>query len=175
MITIYPASFGSFTLAELNTAVSDADLARTDAANTFTGIQAFSTPIAATSVSTMTATVGGGVPTPPNNTTTFLRGDGTFAIPPSGSSATTGSTTVNFGTGKTDVSISVADATIGAAQLVQARIFPKATATNTVDDHWVEDLEVLAGNVSAGVGFSIYAKCNTGRAHGTFTVAYAYL
>lgn len=27
----------------------------------------------------MTATVGGAVPTPPNNTTTFLRGDGTFA------------------------------------------------------------------------------------------------
>lgn len=33
---------------------------------------------------TMTATVGGLVPTPPNNTTTFLRGDGTFAAPPSG-------------------------------------------------------------------------------------------
>ena len=33
---------------------------------------------------TMTATVGGAVPTPPNNTTTFLRGDGTFAEPPSG-------------------------------------------------------------------------------------------
>lgn len=32
----------------------------------------------------MTATVGGAVPTPPNNTTTFLRGDGTFATPPSG-------------------------------------------------------------------------------------------
>jgi len=31
--------------------------------------------------STMTATVGGLVPTPPNNTTTFLRGDGTFAAP----------------------------------------------------------------------------------------------
>ena len=29
----------------------------------------------------MTATVGGAVPTPPNNTTTFLRGDGTFAAP----------------------------------------------------------------------------------------------
>lgn len=174
MITIYPASLGSFTLAELNTAVSDADLARTDAANTFTGIQTFSTPIAATSVATMTATVGGGVPTPPNNTTTFLRGDGTFAAP-SGSGATTGSTTVDFSTGLTDVSVAVADATIGAAQLVQARIFPKATATNTIDDHWVDDLSVLAGNVSAGVGFSIYAKCNTGRAHGAFTVAYAYL
>jgi hypothetical protein len=32
----------------------------------------------------MTATVGGAVPTPPNNTTTFLRGDGTFATPSTG-------------------------------------------------------------------------------------------
>jgi hypothetical protein len=62
-----------------------ATIARTDAANTFTGVQTFSTPIAATSVATMTATVGGGVPTPPNNTTTFLRGDGTFAAPAAGS------------------------------------------------------------------------------------------
>lgn len=31
----------------------------------------------------MTATVGGAVPTPPNNITTFLRGDGTFASPAS--------------------------------------------------------------------------------------------
>jgi len=33
----------------------------------------------------MSATVGGAVPTPPNNTTTFLRGDGTFAAPAGGS------------------------------------------------------------------------------------------
>jgi hypothetical protein len=33
----------------------------------------------------MTATIGGAVPTPPNNTTTFLRGDGTFATPSGGS------------------------------------------------------------------------------------------
>jgi hypothetical protein len=32
----------------------------------------------------MTSTVGGAVPTPPNNTTTFLRGDGTFAAPAGG-------------------------------------------------------------------------------------------
>ncbi len=63
---------------------TSATIARTDAANTFTGVQTFSTPIAVGSVATMTATVGGGVPTPPNNTTTFLRGDGTFAAPTGG-------------------------------------------------------------------------------------------
>lgn len=38
---------------------------------------------------TMTATVGGAVPTPPNNTTTFLRGDGTFAAPAGGGGVAT--------------------------------------------------------------------------------------
>ncbi len=42
----------------------------------------------------MSATVGGAVPTPPNNTTTFLRGDGTFAVPPTGTTLSGGS--VNY-------------------------------------------------------------------------------
>lgn len=45
---------------------------------------------------TMTATVGGAVPTPPNNTTTFLRGDGTFAAPAAGTvTHTAGALTAN--------------------------------------------------------------------------------
>lgn len=70
-----------------------ATLARTDAGQTFTGVQVFSTPIAATSVATMTATVGGGVPTPPNNTTSFLRGDGTWAVPAGGGGSPGGADT----------------------------------------------------------------------------------
>ena len=78
----WPTAARTITLPDANFTV-----ARIDAANTFTGIQTFSTPIAAWSVATMTATVWGWVPTPPNNTTTFLRGDGTFATP-SGCSST---------------------------------------------------------------------------------------
>jgi hypothetical protein len=50
----------------------------------------------------MTATVGGLVPTPPNNTTTFLRGDGTFAAPSAQGItlgtpvASTGGTSIDF-------------------------------------------------------------------------------
>jgi hypothetical protein len=53
-----------------------------------TGILKNTTTTGAPSIATgadlpvMTATVGGAVPTPPNNTTTFLRGDGTFNTPP---------------------------------------------------------------------------------------------
>lgn len=48
-------------------------------------------------VSTMTSTVGGAVPTPPNNTTTFLRGDGTFATPSSSGTVSTVSVTSTNG------------------------------------------------------------------------------
>lgn len=76
---------------------TSATIARTDAAQTFTGVQTFSTPIAATSLATMTATVGGAVPTPPNNTTTFLRGDGTFAVPAGGGDMVLASVQTNTG------------------------------------------------------------------------------
>jgi len=88
--------------------------------------------------------------------------------------STQGTTTVNFGSGATDVKVSVSAPTITGTQLVDAWVMPTATASNTVDDQWVEALEVKAGNVQAGVGFDIYAKCTTGRAHGTHTVAYVF-
>lgn len=88
--------------------------------------------------------------------------------------ATQGSTTVDFGTGKTDVSVAVASAGITALQLVEAWVAPAVTASNTVDNHWVEDLHVVAGSVVAGVGFTIYASCKTLRAHGIYNIAWVF-
>lgn len=85
-----------------------------------------------------------------------------------------GTTTVDFGTGTTDVSVAVAAPTITGGQLVEAWIFPATTASNTVDNHWVDDLKVVAGDVNAGVGFTIYAKCNTGLAHGIFNIGWVF-
>lgn len=85
-----------------------------------------------------------------------------------------GTTTIDFGSGKTDASVAVSAGSITGSQLVEAWVFPSATATNTADDHWVEDLKVVAGNVQAGVGFTIYAKCNTELAHGVFTIGWVY-
>jgi hypothetical protein len=86
----------------------------------------------------------------------------------------TGTTTVNFGSGSTDTTATVSAPGISGTSMVEAWIFPSATATNTVDNHWFDDLTVIAGNIQSGTGFTIYAKCNTGKAHGTFTIGWVH-
>jgi hypothetical protein len=85
----------------------------------------------------------------------------------------TGTTTVDFGTGKTDVSVAVSLPSIAGGQLVEAWLLPAVTATNEIDNHLIEDLTVIAHSVNAGVGFTVYVKCNTGLAHGIYNIAYA--
>jgi hypothetical protein len=154
-------ALGSFTLAQLNTATSDADIARTDAANTFTGIQTFSTPIATTSVATMTATVGGGVPTPPNNTTTFLRGDGTFAVPPGGSgSFAVTETEVDFGTTPvTDKTFTVTDASItGTSKIMVTESGSIGTGRVASGDSLWDTISYSC--VPAAGSFTLYARAS---------------
>lgn len=86
----------------------------------------------------------------------------------------TGTATLNFGVASTDTSVAVASAGITGGSLVEAWILPAATATNTADNHWVENLQVVAGNIQAGVGFTIYGKCTQGLAHGAYSVGWVY-
>ena len=83
----------------------------------------------------MTSTLGGAVPTPPNNTTTFLRGDGTFATP-SGSGTTSNALTI--GTHLTGSSFNGASA---------VTIATDAASANTVGTIVARD---GSGNFSAG-------------------------
>ena len=86
-----------------------------------------------------------------------------------------GTTTIDFGTGKTDTSVNViGQSSITGSNLVEAWVFPATTASNTSDNHWIEDLEIMAGNVIAGTGFTIYAKCNTLKAHGIYNIAWVW-
>jgi len=85
----------------------------------------------------------------------------------------TGTATVDFGTGKTDALVEVSVPTI-AAERIEAWIVPATTASNTPDNHWVEDLTVVAGPAVAGVGFTIYAKCRTCLAHGLYNIGWVY-
>jgi hypothetical protein len=73
--------------------------------------------------------------------------------------ASTGTTTLDFGAfpGKSDTSTAVTgQASIVAGSLVEAWIRPVATADHTADEHMVETLKVVAGNIVAGTGFTIY-------------------
>lgn len=71
-----------------------------------------------------------------------------------------GTATIDFGAfpGKSDASVDIIGQTgITAGSLVEAWIFPAATADHSVDEHLAETLKVVAGNIVAGTGFTIYA------------------
>lgn len=71
-----------------------------------------------------------------------------------------GTTTIDFGAfpGSSDTSVAITgQASILAGSLVEAFLFPAATADHTADEHVVETIRVMAGNVVAGTGFTIYA------------------
>ena len=71
-----------------------------------------------------------------------------------------GTTTVNFGAfpGSSDTSIAVTGQTgILTGSLIEAWILPATTADHSADEHVFDTLNVIAGNISAGVGFTIYA------------------
>jgi hypothetical protein len=73
--------------------------------------------------------------------------------------AATGTASLDFGVfpGTSHTSLTVTGQVgITAGSLVEAWIFPAATADHTADEHVVESIKVMAGNVVAGTGFTIY-------------------
>ena len=70
-----------------------------------------------------------------------------------------GTATLDFGAfpGASDASVTVTGQSgILAGSLVEAWIVPVATAEHTADEHLLETLHVVAGNIVAGTGFTIY-------------------
>lgn len=80
--------------------------------------------------------------------------------------------------GKSDASIAITgQTTILAGSLAEAWLVPVATADHTADEHLVEELEVYAGNIVAGTGFTIYGICRGKgdvRIYGTWSVAWVW-
>lgn len=102
-----------------------------------------------------------------------------------------GTTTVNFGAfpGATDATTVITGQTgILATSVVQAFLIAKDSADHSADEHTVESLRVMAGNIVAGTGFTIYATQvdsipaansradsptgNSPRIHGTWNVGW---
>lgn len=74
--------------------------------------------------------------------------------------AASGVATIDFGSfpGKSDASVDVTgQAAIVSGSLVEAWIRPVDTSDHSADEHMLETLKVFAGNIVAGVGFTIYA------------------
>jgi len=85
----------------------------------------------------------------------------------------TGTGTINFGSRSVDASVAVSAPTVTGASLVEAWIFPADTASNFIDNHWFDDIHLVAGRVVNGVGFTVYGTCKTGLAHGIFNFGWA--
>jgi hypothetical protein len=97
-----------------------------------------------------------------------------------------GTTTVNFGAfpGSTDASVTVTgQAGITGGSLVEAWLYPVATADHSVDEHLVETIKVVAHSVVAGTGFTITARTDlqeldprgtAGRLYGLWSVGWVW-
>lgn len=90
-----------------------------------------------------------------------------------------GTATLDFGTlpGSTDATVSVTGQTnITTTSSVEAYIAPATTADHSVDEHWVEQIKVMAGNIVAGTGFTVYGRTedNT-RLYGAWNIGWVWV
>lgn len=91
----------------------------------------------------------------------------------------TGTATLDFGAfpGACEASVDVTgQAAIVAGSLVEAWIRPVATADHSADEHRLEQLQIMAGNIVDATGFTIYGLCTArARLYGTWTIAWAWV
>jgi hypothetical protein len=92
------------------------------------------------------------------SSSTYLRGDQTWASIPGAS----GQTTVDFGAfpGSSDASVDITGQTgfDAASNVAQAWLLGVDTDDHTADEHRVETISVAVGALSTGAGFTIYAQ-----------------
>jgi len=92
----------------------------------------------------------------------------------------TGNATLDFGAfpGSSDTSVAVTGQTgITTSSFVEAWLVPTATADHSADEHVVETIKVIAGNIVNGTGFTIYGV-NTGNnssIYGTWSVSWVWV
>jgi hypothetical protein len=96
------------------------------------------------------------------------------ALSGGGGGGNVGSAIVDFGSGGSDASIAVAAPTIQAGSIVLVSVAAKASTDHSADEHLTEELEVRAGNVVAGIGFTIYARTRNLALRGKWNVNWSW-
>lgn len=93
----------------------------------------------------------------------------------------TGQTIIDFGTfpGASDTFVDVTgQAGILSTSFVEAWLYPKDTIDHLADEHLVENIKIIAGNITAGTGFRIYGVNMGGfnsRIYGKWTVNWVWV
>lgn len=90
----------------------------------------------------------------------------------------TGNATLDFGAypGKSDATVAVTgQGAIIAGSQVEAWVRMDATATHSADELWVDPIRVLAGNIQAGTGFTIYGSSPDLLRYGTYVIDWVWL
>ncbi len=83
-----------------------------------------------------------------------------------------GQTTVNFGAfpGADTASVAVADAGVLSTSSVLAELLLAATSDHSADEHFVEEMDVYAGAITSGVGFTIFARARNAPLYGAWNL-----
>lgn len=98
-----------------------------------------------------------------------------------------GTTTINFGAapGSFQASVAITGQTgIVSGSLVEAWIMPTATSDHSADEHLINPPRLMAGNIVAGTGFTIYGfapdtagsgvDSSASKLYGQYTVAWVW-
>lgn len=86
---------------------------------------------------------------------------------------TAGRALVDFGNGSSDArTVITGQAGITASSVVSASLLAEDTATHWADEHWAEELDVIAGSIVPGVGFTIYARTRNVALRGAYRVVW---
>lgn len=119
---------------------------------------------ATTLLDVFTAGLKGLAPASGGGTANFLRADGTWAAPASSGSANSITFDVNFGaTADTTATATVAAAWVAAGTEIVIR--PQGdTADHTAEEALIEEVQAVATNLVAGVGFDVIAHSPLGSA-----------
>lgn len=84
-----------------------------------------------------------------------------------------GTAVLDFGAApgaNSEASVAVAQPSILAGSSVEAWMRHEATADHTLDEVRFENVKIIAGSISAGVGFTIYGEVLKGRVWGRFNI-----